>query len=247
MNATLAQIWRHPIKGVGTEALETVLLEAGKCLPFDRRWAIAQDGAQIDFDAPKWAPCRNFVRGAKVQSLIAVTAKIMGDQITFAHPDLGEITVNPAYDGDTIIDWIRPIYPENRPAPARIVAAPGRGMTDSDFPSVSILGLGSLKALSQKAGRPLDPRRFRGNLWLDNLDPWHEFELVGKTIRIGDTELYVRERITRCRATQANPDTGLADVDTLGLLNEGWDHQDFGVYAEVVSGGTISIGDAVTI
>jgi uncharacterized protein YcbX len=63
---------------------------------------------------------------------------------------------------------------------------------------------------------------------------------------VGDTVLRVEERITRCKATMANPDTGRRDVDTLAVLRT-WDHQDFGVYAAVVEGGTIRPGDAVEV
>jgi hypothetical protein len=42
----------------------------------------------------------------------------------------------------------------------------------------------------------------------------------------------------------ANPETGARDVDTLMHLRDGWGHQDFGVYAEVIEGGPIVVGDA---
>jgi hypothetical protein len=34
-----------------------------------------------------WRPCRNFVRGAKGPSLMAITARVDGDTIHLAHPD----------------------------------------------------------------------------------------------------------------------------------------------------------------
>ena len=58
--------------------------------------------------------------------------------------------------------------------------------------------------------------RFRGNVWLDGLEPWAEFDLVGRDIRVGAATLRVRERITRCKATTVNPETGRIDADTLG-------------------------------
>ena len=117
-------------------------------------------------------------------------------------------------------------------------------MTDSDFPSVAILNRSSLRALSQKAGRDLAMERFRGNIWLDGLAPWEEFDLVGREITIGGARFAVRERITRCRATMSNPETGRIDVNTLDLLDAGWNHTDFGVYAEVTASGPVAIGDA---
>jgi uncharacterized protein YcbX len=120
-------------------------------------------------------------------------------------------------------------------------------MSDAPFASISVLNLASLRALGQKLGQQLDPRRFRGNLWLDGLAPWEEFDLVGKTLSIGTARLEIVERITRCRATEANPDTGARDANTLRALEDGWGHQDFGVYAMVRTGGPIAIGDTVTV
>ncbi|MEL6599137.1 MAG: MOSC domain-containing protein [Pseudomonadota bacterium] len=247
--ATLAQIWRHPIKGVGAERLERVTLSPGTTLPFDRHWAIAQEGAAFDETAPGWVPCRNFIRGAKAASLMAVTARMDGPTLTLRHPELPELTANPDDPADAarIVDWVRPIYPENRPAPERIVSAPGRGMTDSDFPSVAILSLSTLTALSQKVGQTLDPRRFRGNLWVEGTAPWEEFDWVGQTLRVGTSLLKVEERITRCRATEANPVTGRRDAATLDALADGWGHEDFGVYATVIEGSEIAVGAEVTL
>jgi uncharacterized protein YcbX len=121
------------------------------------------------------------------------------------------------------------------------------GMSDAPFASVSILNEASLRALSQKIGKPLDPRRFRGNLWLDGLAPWEEFDLVGKRLRIGEAEFDIVEPIGRCRATEANPDTGRRDANTLAALEDGWGHTQFGVYAMVRKGGRISVGDTAAL
>ena len=56
----------------------------------------------------------------------------------------------------------------------------------------------------------------------------------------------VTERIERCKAPHANPDTGRRDIDMLATLRS-WDHQDFGVFAEVLEGGDIRAGDPVTV
>ena len=80
---------------------------------------------------------------------------------------------------------------------------------------------------------------------MDGLAPWEEFDWIGKTVRVGGTVLKVHERIERCLHTAANPKTGARDADTLGALRDGWDHQDFGVYAEVIEGGEIALGAKV--
>jgi uncharacterized protein YcbX len=111
---------------------------------------------------------------------------------------------------------------------------------------VSINSHATLGAVGEQAGETLSMHRWRGNLWIEGLAPWEEFDLVGRTLRVGSATLEVKERITRCKATMANPETGRRDVDTLAALRT-WGHQDFGIYAAVTGGGTIRTGDPVEI
>jgi hypothetical protein len=242
----LSQIWRHPIKGIGAERLENVGLRVDRPLPLDRAWAVLEEGGEA---AEGWRPCRNFVRGAKGPSLMAVSARVDGETIHLSHPDRPDLAIGPDGDGADLLllDWLRPIYPPDRRPPAALVRAPETGMTDAPFPSVAVLNEASLRALSQRIGRPLDPRRFRGNLWLEGLAPWEEFDLPGKRLRIGEAELEVIEPIGRCRATEASPETGLRDTPTLAALEDGWGHTEFGVYAMVRRAGRVAVGDAVRL
>ncbi|QUS36593.1 MOSC domain-containing protein [Falsirhodobacter algicola] len=241
----LSSIWRHPIKAHGREELASVLLSAGACLPYDRHWAVEHEAAR---PAEGWRPCTHFSRGAKAPALMAITSRLTGDSITLSHPNRPDLTFRPddAADLPRFLDWVRPLMPENRAASARIVQA-GRGMTDSEFPSVSILSTASLGDLSRHMGQDLSIHRWRGNLWLDGLAPWAEFDLIGRSIAIGDAVLRIEEPITRCRATTANPATGIIDADTLAALSSHCGHRDFGVYATVIHGGTITRGDAARL
>ena len=250
MAARVAQLWRHPIKGLGSEAMSEAQLSAGQTMPWDRVWAVAHEASRLNGDADGWVPCSNFCRGAKAPSLMAVRARIdeTGGRILLSHPERPDIEVNPddPADAERLIDWVAPLVPENRAQPSRIVRAK-RGMTDSDFPSIAVLNLSSLLALSQRLGCDLQMERFRGNIWLEGLPVWGEFDLVGHDIEIGTVVLRIRERITRCRATSVDTTTGKIDVDTLAALEAGWGHQDFGIYAEVVRGGRIATGDEVRV
>jgi uncharacterized protein YcbX len=245
MTWTLAQIWRHPIKGIGAEALGHVGLQVDRPLPLDRAWAVLEEGGEA---GEGWRACRNFLRGAKGPSLMAVRARVEDGTIHLAHPDRPELAVTPGTEGaaKALFDWLRPIYPADRRPPAALVRAPEMGMSDANFASVSVLNLASLRALGQKLGRDLDPRRFRGNLWLEGLAPWEEVDLVGKRLKIGAAELEVIEPITRCRATEANPDTGRRDAATLAALEEALGHTEFGVYTMVRRAGRVATGDEVT-
>ena len=248
MTATVKQMWRHPIKGIGAEPLTGVRLETGGPMPLDRAWAVLTGKAE---DTGAWQPCRNFARGCFGPELMAVTAETRtdaeGTRITLRHPKQGEITLNPASDSDRLVEWLQPIYPAERPQPHSLISAPEGGMADASFPALSILSLASLRALGDALGQELDPRRFRGNLWIDGTEPFAEFDWIGKTLQIGTVRLQVVDRITRCRATETNPDTGARDANTLKALREHWGHTDFGIRAKVLCDGEIALADTIEV
>lgn len=248
MTPTLAAIWRHPLKAHGREELASVSLSEGACLPWDRHWAVAHEAARLP-EPMAWARCANFSRGAKVPALMAISAKLdeAAGRLTLRHPDLPDLSFDPETEARAFLDWVAPLMPADRAAPARIVRAPGRGMTDSAFPSVAILNAASNRALGEALGQDLSPHRWRGNLWVEGPEPWAEVAWLGRDLRIGGAILRVEERITRCKATTANPDTGRIDADTLGGLSRIGQGQEFGLYARVVRSGRIARGDPVEV
>ena len=247
MTATLAHIFRHPIKAHGHQSLASVAVRAGHTLPWDRRWAVVHEHAKTD--GHSWAPCANFSRGAKVGTLMAISAEIDEDsgRITLLHPERPPLSFNPTSEIDAFLGWVEPLMPTDRAQSTGLVEVRDVGMTDTDYPSISVASIASLDALAERIGQPLDPRRFRANLWLDGLDPWEEFNWIGQELELGGVTFRVEERITRCKATMANPETGETDADTLAGIEAGWGHKDFGIYVVAQSGGTLSVGDKLTV
>lgn len=247
MSAALAHIVRHPLKAIGREELSQVTLTAGAWLPFDRLWAVAHEQAQLDGG---WARKANFLRGVTDPNLMAVTSRLdeTAMELTLDHPEAGRAVVRPDEDcvDAQFLDWLSRIWSAELPAPQRFYRAERAHLTDGPEPWVAVNNLATHRAVEQRIGRKLSIHRWRGNLWIEGLAPWEEFDWVDRQIRIGDVVLDVTQRITRCKATMANPETGRRDADTLGALKT-WDHQDFGVFARVSAGGTVSVGDPVAV
>jgi len=249
MTAQLAHILRHPIKAVGVEEIARADLLAGNPLAQDRRWAVAHAGARFQGQPGAWAAKMNFLRGVAGPELMAITARSNGEQVTLSHPRAETIALNMAKSGDhsRLIDWLTPLWPEGRPAPSHVVEVPGQALADWPDPFLSLLSLSSLAKLSQHAGQSLHPWRFRGNLWVSGWEPLTERRQIGQKLRIGTATLEIVQPITRCRATGVNPETGAEDCDTLAALESLWGHKDFGVYARVLTSGTIAQGDRVQV
>ncbi len=245
--ARVSALWRHPIKAHGREALQNVTLAKGQTMPWDRRWAVAH--ALAKSDGSEWAPSVNYSRGSKLPGLMAINARSdeVTGRVTLSHPDLPDLTFDPDRDEALFLEWITPIMPPERTQSARIHRVPGRGMTDTDFPSISLINLASHVEVAAKLAQDISPLRWRCNIHIEGLEPWEEDHWIGKTVQVGKVEFNIREPILRCMATAANPETGLRDADTLGTLKANWSHQNFGVYAEVTGAGEITIGDKVEV
>jgi hypothetical protein len=247
----LSAIVRHPVKSIGHEEIARAALQAGRALPFDRVWAVAHEAAKVAPGHAEWAAKMNFLRGVAGPELMAITAVSQPDsrRVTLRHPRAGALTVELDRPEEVarLIGWLRPLWPDTRPAPAFVLAVPGQAMTDMPDPFLSVLNLATNRELGRRMGLDLSIHRWRGNLWVEGLEPFGEFGLVGRRLRIGGAVLEVRQKITRCRATCVDPATGREEGDTLAALNAHWGHQDFGVYATVVEGGEIAAGDRVDV
>ena len=245
----LAEIWRHPVKSLGWERLAAAALAPGACLPGDRVWAVAHGASAFDPAAPGWVACKNFIRVTHAPKLAQVAAALSPEgRLRLTHPDAALLDIDPetAEGAEALVAWAAPLAEGARPGPYALARA-SQAMTDADAPFIAVLSLSSLRALSQRAGCAPDPRRFRGNLWLDGVAPWEESEWPGRTLRIGAARLRVVEPIWRCRATEANPETGLYDAPMLDALRAATGDTAFGVYAEVVAGGDVAEGDAAAL
>jgi uncharacterized protein YcbX len=245
----IEHIYRYPVKGLTPEALEEVVLTAGACLPHDRRFALAQGDAPWNPATPGWLPKRNF-------GCLAYNAKLAALHTAF-DPHGGQLVIRPPegppFLGDTRTEagrtamaaWLTAWLGEEARGAPSFVEAPGHNFTDVAAKCVSLIGLSSLHALEQASGTALDPRRFRANIYFSGFKPWAEFEWLDQEIQLGTARLRVFKRIVRCPATEVNPETATRDAEPPRLLRQHFGHADLGVYAEVIEGGRVAVGDAL--
>ena len=250
MEGSLAHIFRHPVKSLGMDALDTVDLAKGKAMPFDRRWAIAHGDAD---SLNGWAHPRNFVNQAFVPRLAQIEARFSqrNHLMQVSHPDLPDLVFRPgsAEGDDALAEWLDPLVEGTaRRGPFLVYDLRGEGaFTDDADAHLSIASESSRRALSERAGTDLQHIRFRMNLWIDGFPPYAELEWIGQEIEIGEARLRITERDKRCAATTASPTTGQCDVEVPKLLHSEFGHMDFGVYAQVIRSGPVRLGDPVRL
>src|SRR5262245_28216425 len=249
MASTLARICRYPVKGLSAESLARVALTPGEGLPGDRRFALHVGNEPFEPDAPSWQPKTNFLMLMRHERLARLATHydeatgvltIRRDGKPVAHGNLAEPT------GRTVIEQFFAAFMAGAATRVpRLVEAPGHMFSDTPAKVVSLIGLASIKDLERVARAPVDPIRFRANLYVDGLGPWEEFGWVGREVAIGAARGRVVKRIGRCAATNVNPQTGARDMNVPLALQEGFRHADCGVYVEIVSGAWVAVGDSV--
>ncbi|WP_411284673.1 MOSC domain-containing protein [Lapillicoccus sp.] len=135
----------------------------------------------------------------------------------------------------------------------RLVRARGSAF---DVHPVTLLGGASLARLTRHAGlAQIDPRRFRMLLEFTGGDPHVEDSWAGELLHAGGAVLRAGGPVHRCAATTRDPDRGAVDLQTLRLITGYRGRQEsalglganFGVYAEVVEPGTVSLGDRLKL
>jgi MOSC domain-containing protein len=258
MATRIAAIYRYPVKGLSPERLDRVALRCGRCLPQDRRFAIALPSTRFDPEHPEWLPKTRFVmlmRDEKLARLqtrfdeasgeLAVKSSDRQSEDAALRVRLGEPEGKRALAA-FLDDFLGPAVEH----PLRIVEAPGHAFADARRKPkatadqyVSLINLASIAALEAAVGTAVDPLRFRANVYFAGAPAWSELGWEGSEITLGGARLKIVSAITRCAATQVNPATGERDLDIVAALQRSFGHNLMGVYGEVVTAADIATGD----
>ncbi|OCT13356.1 sulfurase [Paenibacillus pectinilyticus] len=231
----ISEIYRFPVKSFGGERLESCDIE---------QYGMRGDRICSFYDETKkdWF---KYITARNIPNMLNYQARFVDGDIEVTSPEghsygwdehlLAELQ-NQTKTHITQSQMMAP-NPEAKNVPLLSVEAA----------SILLVTDASLRKLESMWGKPLDPRRFRGNFVLKlNDDAPNEAEWVGKRIVIGEVELQADSLCERCVVITMDPDTQKKDSSLLKLVNQEFGLM-FGVYASVVRTGRIRLGDEVSI
>lgn len=250
MPASIAHIYRYPVKSLSAETLPEVMLTVGQALPNDRRFAIAHGASRYDSANPQWQPKAAFLALVRNARLAKLTSRYDdATDVLVIERDGKPVCRGKLTDpiGRSVIEqFLAAFMGEEARGTPRIAVADGVAFTNVVEPYVSLIGMASLHDLERVVRAPVAPARFRANFYVEGLAPWAEFGWLGKTITLGAATLEVARRVGRCAAIEVNPATGARDLRILGALQSGFSHTDMGVYARVIGSGRVKLGDEIS-
>jgi uncharacterized protein YcbX len=251
MKARIAKLYRYPVKGLSPESLTRADLTAGEYFPGDRLFAIENGPSGFDAAAPEHQPKIKFLMLMRNERLAALRTRY--DQptstLTIEHEGREAVRADVSTkEGRLAAEaFFRKFMPQELRGPPKVLEAPGGfRFTDNSRGFVSIINLASVAAIESLVGAPVDPLRFRANVYVTGMPAWAEFDFIDRELVLGGARVRVHKRIKRCAATNVDPDLAVRDMNIPDTLMRAYDHPDCGVYAEVLAGGTISIGDPLS-
>jgi uncharacterized protein YcbX len=252
MQSQVTALYRHPVKGFTPERLDHVQLTAGACFPCDRLYAVEDGPSGFDPDAPAHISKTKFTVLAKIPRV--AKARTAYDEAT------GVLTASaegqPDFAGDLRGEvgrrgfeaWLAGLLGDEASGPLRVVEGPGAyRFMDSRSGYVSIVNLASVRDLAAKLGRPVDPLRFRANLYVEGWPAWVENDWTGRAMRVGQARAEVLKPIVRCAATHVDPVTAERDIEVVKALFDHYGHMFCGIYLNVEEDGAVREGDGVAV
>jgi hypothetical protein len=248
-SAEITGLYRYPVKGLSPETLETAALQPGETLPADRRYAIENGPSPFDPKAPAWLPKPYFLMLQRDEWLAGLRTHFddashvltihRGSEIV-AQGDLETSEGRAAIEG-----FFATAFAGRIKGPPKVLTSPDHSFSDVARKVVSIISLSSVAAIENVVGFPVNPLRFRANVYVAGWPAWHEASLLDKTLAIGTVRARVVKRITRCAAVNVDPELGVRDLEIPQALMRRLGHIECGIYAEVIEGGSVSVGDTV--
>jgi MOSC domain-containing protein len=250
VTVTVVDICRYPVKGLNAESLDEVALAPGARLPEDRRFALAHAASHFTPMELGWLPKGEFLTLVRSERLALLRARFEAETGHLAIERAGKQVARARATepvGRSILEQFFSAFLRTESQGAvRIAEAPGIAFTDTSTPFISIINLASVRDLERVVGAPVDPLRFRANLYIDGGAAWEEFGWLGRELSVGAARLAVVERIGRCGATNVDPASAERDLNIPLALQRGFTHTDMGIYARVATGGAVKRGDIVS-
>lgn len=250
--ARITSLYRHPVKGFTPERLEDVTLRAGEPFPCDRLYAVEDGPSGFDPAAPQHLSKMKFTVLARIPAV--ANARTAYDEAT-ATLRAGADGA-PAFEGrlsdaagrEAFAAWLAALLKDDIRGPLRVLEGPGlHRFMDSKSGFVSIINLASVRDLAARIGKPVDPLRFRANVYVEGWEPWVENAWADHTLTLGGATVQGIKPIVRCAATHVNPTTAERDIDLVKALFDHYEHMLCGLYVRVLEDGRVVEGDEVVL
>ena len=254
MKPVVSSIHFSPIKSLSFQSINTAIIkkdigfEEDRIFSFSR--AIDSSLANTIEKDPSERELIHFLTLKNTPVLNKYDFKFENGMISISENNK-QISTHPIEDKDAISKEISKLEP-NLPGPIYFLKNelfPFYDTTNSSNVSntTSLINLNSIKDFNQKINKEIEFERFRGNIYIKDLDAFEERNWINKTIKINEAEFKVLKHIPRCSATNLKVNSDQADINLPNELKKIYGHMDMGIYLYPLNNGKISVNDEINI
>ncbi len=247
----ILELWRFPIKGFGGSQVETTTLATEGYFPYDRYFAISLGGQKIaNARSGAWFPKAHFLQLMSHKDLAEYNCRYLNDGATqvleLFYRGRRCISINPDSDDGRrqFEDFIFGNFSNHLRGQPRLMQMKDQAYSDQSTPFISIASNASLDTFADATGTAPSNRRFRINIIVNAHKAFAEADMIGQTFHCGKALMVIQKPVGRCAAINVDPKTALrSEKDYVQLMREKFGHSNLGVFAKVIKGGKVKVGD----
>ena len=249
---TVAFTYLSPIKSLSFQSAQTLIIKKDVGIEEDRIFAFSRGLNEIDARRIEKEPSDreliHFLTLKNSPSLNKYDFKFENQSITIFKEDK-EIASYSIHEKENISKKLQELEPD-LPIPTYLLKNqlfPFYDTTNNSNVSntISLINLNSVKDFSNKINKDIQFERFRGNIYVKNLDAFEERKWINKVISINNTQFKVLKNIPRCSATNLKINSSEKDINLPNMLRKIYGHIDMGIYLAPLENGQIKVGDNV--
>ena len=247
----ILELWRFPIKGFGGSKVEAATLATDGYFPYDRHFAVSTGGQKTaTARSGAWFPKAHFLQLMSHKDLAKYQCRYLTDGgkplLELFYQGKRCISINPdSSDGRRQFeDFIFSNLGNHLRGRPRLMQMKDHAYSDQSTAFISIASNASLDTFAHATGTASSNCRFRINIITDTDKAFAETDMIGKTFYCGRALMVVQKPVGRCAAINVDPKTAMrSDQDYVQLMREKFGHSNLGVFAKVIKGGEVKIGD----
>ena len=251
----ILELWRFPIKGFGGSQIATAQLATGGYFPYDRHFAISIGGQKIaTARSGEWFPKAHFLQLMSHKDLAEYSCQYLTDGakpvLELLHQGRLCISIHPdSFDGRRQFeDFIFNNFASHLRGQPRLMQMKDQAYSDQSTAFISIASNASLNIFADATGTAYSNRRFRINMIIDADRAFAEADMIGQTFQCGKALMMIQKPVGRCAAINVDPKTALrSDKDYVRLMREKFGHSNLGVFAKIIKGGEVKVGDELRL
>ena len=249
---SVAFTYLSPIKSLSFQFAQTLIIKKDVGIEEDRIFAFSRGLNELDARRIEKEPSDreliHFLTLKNSPSLNKYDFKFENQSITIFKEDK-EIVSYSIHEKENISKKLQELEPD-LPIPTYLLKNqlfPFYDTTNSSNVSntISLINLNSVKDFSNKINKDIQFERFRGNIYVKNLDAFEERKWINKVISINNTQFKVLKNIPRCSATNLKINSSEKDINLPNMLRKIYGHIDMGIYLAPLENGQIKVGDNV--